>query len=381
MKNFLYHWKTADNWPTLLFLLITPVVALFGTLLWLNLGLFNMPTLWLSFIFLVITGTGITAGYHRLFSHRAYEANRFVQWYFMLAGGAAWQGSVIEWSLDHRVHHQKIDSAQDPYNINEGFGFAHFYWLFHRRQRDWNAERHGDLVKDKMLLWQDRYYSWIAALSSFVLPMAIAGIFWGDWLGGLIIAGVLRTVINHHLTFAINSVCHVWGKQPYSDKHSARDNWFTAFFTWGEGFHNFHHEFATDYRNAIQWYQFDPSKWLIWALSKLGIAWNLKRTPEEKIFARKMNMQEKKITSKIAQRGEALLSLAQAKLNEKKEAFQAAANKLTALRKRYQQDQPAKKAMRRAQWKALKNRMAIHSKELKEAFEAYCRAAREVYNN
>jgi len=138
--------------------------------------------------------------------------------------------------------------------------------------------------------FQHRYYLPLAMLVTFGLPMAIAS-FWGDPWGGLLIGGLTRIVINQHLTFAINSVCHSIGKQPYSDRHSARDNWVTALFTYGEGYHNFHHEFASDYRNGLRPYDWDPTKWLIYLLWKLRLVTEVRTTDAQVIAAKKARMQ------------------------------------------------------------------------------------------
>jgi stearoyl-CoA desaturase (delta-9 desaturase) len=134
--------------------------------------------------------------------------------------------------------------------------------------------------------WQDRYIHLIAALVAFVLPASL-GFLWGGWkaaLGAFLIGGVLRVVVLQHCTFCINSLCHYLGEQPYSSKCSARDSWLLAILTFGEGYHNYHHEFQHDYRNGVKPWNFDPTKWIIWAFSKLGFAHNLRRVPQDKIL-------------------------------------------------------------------------------------------------
>ncbi|MCS6983605.1 MAG: fatty acid desaturase [Leptospiraceae bacterium] len=285
----------AYNYPTILFLLITPPLAFIGTWYWFSSGMTNYPTVVLTLAFFVLTGMGITVGYHRLFAHQSFKTNPVMEILFLLWGAASWQGSALDWSVDHRLHHQRTDTPQDPYNIRQGFWYAHILWLFHKRQRQTHPERDRDLFQNPRIMWQDRYYGIIATLMGFVLPTALAGLLWQDFWGGFFLAGVLRMTVNHHLTFAINSICHLWGSRPYSEKHSARDNWLAALFTYGEGYHNFHHEFPTDYRNGIKWYHWDPSKWVIFLMAKLGLAHNLKRTPVEKIILRKWQVKEKSL--------------------------------------------------------------------------------------
>src|SRR5207237_639872 len=131
-----------------------------------------------------------------------------------------------------------------------------------------------------------------------VMPTVIASL-WGDWLGGFLLAGVLRTVMNHHFTFSINSFAHLFGKRPYSDQNTSRDSWVLALVTYGEGYHNYHHRFPSDYRNGIKAYHWDPTKWLIRSLEKTGQTYNLRLIPNETILRAKLKMDEKRIVRKM----------------------------------------------------------------------------------
>jgi stearoyl-CoA desaturase (delta-9 desaturase) len=159
----------------------------------------------------------------------------------------------------------------------------------------------SDLEMDKWVLLQEIYYVPLGILVSFVFPTALAAL-WGDPLGGLFIAGFLRVVLNHHFTFSINSFCHMIGWQPYSDRDSSRDNWFLALVTYGEGYHNFHHKFPTDYRNGIRAYHWDPTKWMIKVFSFLGLTSDLRSISDEKIFQARLKMDEKRLLRKIEKR-------------------------------------------------------------------------------
>lgn len=132
----------------------------------------------------------------------------------------------------------------------------------------------SDLTSDPMLVWQDKAFDWFSPICALLLPTLVAGLGWGDWLGGLVYAGIIRLVFVHHATFSVNSLAHYLGDQPYENK-SARDSVITAFATLGEGYHNFHHAFPSDYRNAIKWYQYDPTKWTIALYRYLGLATGL----------------------------------------------------------------------------------------------------------
>ncbi len=283
-----------------LFLAGTPLLALIGTtyLIWTD-GI-RLPTLALAFVMMILTGVAVTAGYHRLFSHKAFDANQLFKFLMLVFGAAAFENSARKWSSDHRTHHKFVDTDQDPYNIKRGFFYAHMGWVCLKYDNDKARYTNvPDLVNDKLVMWQEKYYVWIGVTVGYLIPMAI-GSLWGDAWGALILAGFARMVLNHHFTFCINSFCHMLGSQPYSDQNSARDSWFMALFTYGEGYHNFHHKFPSDYRNGIKNYHWDPTKWVIKALSYLGLTLNLRKISDEKILLAKLRMDEKRIVRRLA---------------------------------------------------------------------------------
>ena len=227
----------------------------------------------------------ITAGYHRLWSHKTYEAHWSLRILFALGGAFALQNSALHWSSDHRIHHKHVDNNdKDPYSAKRGFWFSHIGWML----REYNANTYSDyancrdLQKDKIVMWQHKYYVPLAILTNFGIPLLL-GVIYGDIIGMLLVVGVLRLVLSHHSTFFINSLAHIWGSQPYTDKNTARDNAVLAVFTFGEGYHNYHHIFENDYRNGIYWWQYDPTKWLIKSCSWLGLTNKLRVTPKIKI--------------------------------------------------------------------------------------------------
>lgn len=291
------------QWVSILFLTLSPVVGGLSLAYFVSAAKLPGATLILAGAIALVAGMATTAGYHRLFSHRSYEASLPIRVWLLIVGLLGLQGSALEWSIDHRAHHRFVDRDKDPYSIKKGFWFAHILWIFRTRPRDWRPSHNADLFRDKFVFFQHRYFMPLAIFMNFALPMAIAGFFWNDAWGGLLIAGFLRLVFTHHSTFLINSLCHFFGSQPYSDKHTARDNAITAFFTWGEGYHNFHHEFANDYRNGVRWYQFDPGKWAIKMMSYLHLAWGLKRVPDTTIKQRRMQMQKGETLSKLEKWG------------------------------------------------------------------------------
>lgn len=279
----------------------------------------------LFLFFLISTGISITLGYHRLFSHLTFKANPLVKLYTLLFGAAAFEGSALAWSADHRRHHKFVDHDDDPYDISRGLFHAHIGWLLFRRGPETPLTWVRDLQQDKLAWWQHQYYVPIAIFMGFGVP-AILGWMWGGpvaALGGFLLAGVARTVSVHHMTFCINSLCHWIGDRPYSSKCSARDSLIMAIFTFGEGYHNFHHEFQHDYRNGVKPWQFDPTKWAIWLLSKVGLVSNLRTVPEEKILKAQIAEQEiilqKRIQSRppqIADQIQSMVDAARAQMNE-----------------------------------------------------------------
>jgi stearoyl-CoA desaturase (delta-9 desaturase) len=243
---------------------------------------FNPWTAIMASTWMVACSMGITAGYHRLFSHRTYQAAAWVRFAALLLGAASVQNSALRWVNDHRVHHSKVDRDEDPYNINRGFVWAHIGWVLYKDDRVQELKRVRDLRADPLVMWQHRNYVALAIVVGALLPMAL-GALWGDALGGLLIGGFLRLVAQYHATFATNSLAHTLGKRPYDRSTSARDHFVTALFTFGEGYHNFHHRFENDYRNGVRPWQFDPTKWLIFCLACVGAARNLRRAGDDKI--------------------------------------------------------------------------------------------------
>ncbi len=266
-----------------IFLLVMHIVAVIGAVYMVQ--NFDWRTLVLALVWGAMCGLAITGGYHRLFSHPTYKANAFLRAFYLFFGAASVQNSALKWSADHRVHHSKTDTDTDPYNIRRGFWWAHIGWvLFKTNASKTDMSVVSDLKKDPLIRFQDKYYIWIALVSGALAP-ALIGALWGDFMGGLLIAGALRLVVEWHSTFSVNSFTHMFGDRPFCSKGSARDSWLVAFITFGEGYHNYHHRFPIDYRNGVRWYQFDPTKWFVWTMSKIGVTTDLRRTPPERMDA------------------------------------------------------------------------------------------------
>lgn len=152
-----------------------------------------------------------------------------------------------------------------------------------------------DLNEDPVVVWQHRHFVKCVIFMALIFPTLVAGLGWGDWIGGFIYAAILRVFIVQQATFCVNSLAHWLGEQPFDDRNSPRDHVITALVTLGEGYHNFHHEFPSDYRNAIIWYQYDPTKWCIWTWKQLGLASDLKTFRQNEIDKGRLQQQQKKI--------------------------------------------------------------------------------------
>jgi stearoyl-CoA desaturase (delta-9 desaturase) len=308
MSKFRIPFEKVD-WITSSFLIGTFLIAV-TVVPWYIINFEQSWFQWLMFAFMVpATAMSITLGYHRLFSHLSFKAKWPVKLFTLVFGACAFENSCLDWSSDHRKHHKHVDHDEDPYDISKGFFWAHMGWLMFKLRPDKTNDNVNDLIKDRLVMWQHKYVQWIALLVGLVGPAILAGAYnhfftvlpvWQGALGGFLLAGVLRVVVVQHSTFFINSLCHTIGHRPYSTKHSARDSVIMAFATFGEGYHNYHHEFQHDYRNGVKPWQWDPTKWTIWTLSKLGLASNLRRVPDSKILLAEMGEARLRAEEKLA---------------------------------------------------------------------------------
>jgi stearoyl-CoA desaturase (delta-9 desaturase) len=290
------------NWTTSSFLIGTLFLSL--TAVPLYIWHFGLDWFQAAFFFVMFlcTGLSITLGYHRLFSHLSFKAHWAVRLFTLVFGAAAFENSALMWASDHRKHHKNVDHDDDPYDINKGFFYAHMGWLLFKLDPELPYDNVPDLYQDKLVALQDKYIYILGVIVAFVIPTAI-GWAWGGAhaaLGAFLIAGVLRVVVLQHCTFFINSACHTIGNRPYSSRCSARDSWIMALFTFGEGYHNYHHEFQHDYRNGVKPWQFDPTKWTIWILSKLRLVGSLRRVPLERIILAELHETQRNIDAQLA---------------------------------------------------------------------------------
>ncbi len=232
----------------------------------------------LAFVMYIVTGMGITVGYHRLIAHQSFECPDWVKRCALVAGGWALQNSALIWCADHIRHHARTDTDEDPYNASRGFWHSHCGWLFYETPH--RIDKYEiRLRRDPVVLWQHRYY-WAIVASGLALPFVLGVLWHQSLIGGisaLLLGGLFRMFMVLNSTFTINSLCHMVGSQPHGTQDSSRDSWLISFVSFGEGYHNYHHTYARDYRNGPKWYNFDPSKWIIYTLSLFGLATNLRR--------------------------------------------------------------------------------------------------------
>lgn len=303
--------KTKLNWSAILFLggyhllmlALLPIYFIF-------VGAPSAALIGITIFLFFATGLSITGGYHRLFSHSTYKANKIVEFFYILFGTMACQGSALRWAHDHRLHHAHVDGEDDPYSVTKGFWYAHFKWML-TMQAPMSDKVISDLKRNKLLVFQDKYYEILMFMSNLVVTLII-GYCLNNYFGAILFTWLVRQFFLHHCTWFINSLAHYVGHQHYSTEHSAVDNYFISFLTFGEGYHNYHHTFAYDYRNGIRWFHFDPTKWLIWTLHKLGMARDLRTVPDAKISEQMIQVHK-----------EALLDKLKNSLTNKKSEFEA----------------------------------------------------------
>ena len=292
--------KSRLLWHNIAFMVITPILAAVATPVY----LYHYGSTWGLWAFFavcfIINNMSITCGYHRYFSHRSYDVHPIVEWLYIFLASGTFQGTLLQWCTDHRRHHREIDTEMDPYNINQGFWYAHLFWMFKTDDSPEATNYAKDLLKNRWVVFQHKYYAPIAFLVGFGLPSLVGWALGFGWTGGFIIGGALRIVLCQHSTFLINSMAHSFGKQTYTDKHTARDSLFCALLTFGEGYHNFHHSFQADYRNGTRWYHWDPTKWSIQLMATVGLATRLKQAQKEEILKARLAMEERLMISKGA---------------------------------------------------------------------------------
>jgi stearoyl-CoA desaturase (Delta-9 desaturase) len=236
------------------------------------------------------TGFGVTVGFHRHLTHRSFETSRGVRAVLAALGSAAIEGPVISWVADHRKHHTFSDEEGDPHSPHVGHGrgvrgilrglfHAHLGWLFRHDQRGSKERFAPDLLSDPVIRFIDRSFLLWAVVGlavPFGLGVAIGGTVFAG-LTGLLWGGAVRMFVIHHLTYSINSLCHVFGRRPFDTGDESRNLAWLAPLTFGEAWHNNHHAFPTSAAHGMRWWELDPSSLVIRSLERVGLAWDVVR--------------------------------------------------------------------------------------------------------
>lgn len=360
------------HWDTFLF--VTIYHALLIALFPLFLPQFSWTALALCIITYIIGGISITAGYHRLYAHKAYTASPLYEWGVLLGSALAFEMSALKWSYDHRIHHNYVDTERDPYSIKKGFWYAHVLWLFDYK-KTYDESLVKDLVSNPRVVFQDKYYLLIVVamnLGVFFLGWALTG----SALASFYMGFLVRMALIHHCTWFINSLCHTYGSKTYARELSAVDNAILALLTFGEGYHNYHHAFAADYRNGIRWFHFDPTKWLIWTSSKLGLTKGL-RTINKITVQKSLVLKDKKlIIEHLSHEVDEFASEMKVKVEELSKKFEDNSAKLMAKLRELKQASADQKVKLEEEIKALR----IALKETWNEWVELTRTATKHYN-
>ena len=273
-------------------------VGLLGLAMWSAWGgALRWPDLVVMAVTYLLTGLGITVGYHRLFTHRSFKTSAPIRALLAALGSAAIEGPVIEWVANHRKHHQFSDQPGDPHSPHVdraggwrgalgGLFHAHMGWIFSDEDLASEQRYAKDLLADPIVRFIDRTFPlWVLAglAFPFALGLALTGSLAGG-LTGLLWGGAVRIACLHHATFSINSLCHFFGRRRFRTGDESRNLLWLSLPTLGEAWHNNHHAFPTSARHGLRWWQLDPSAWVIAGLERCGLVWDVVRvTPEHEL--------------------------------------------------------------------------------------------------
>lgn len=265
------------------------VVPLLATIFAMYL-LWNRAVHWSDIILLLsmytITALGVTAGFHRMLTHRSFQPHPVVKLLLLVMGSMAVEGAALDWAATHIKHHAYSDREGDPHSPVEGFFHSHVGWMF----RDYEADPNvycRNLVTDPIVMFVSRT-SFVWALLSLVIPFALGG-----WTG-LLWGGLVRIFLTHHVTWSVNSVCHTFGKREFETNDQSRNEWMVGLLGFGEGWHNNHHAFPRSAFHGLHWWQFDLTGYIIWTLERVGLVKEVYRVSPE--------MMARRATKKVAVR-------------------------------------------------------------------------------
>lgn len=281
------------------FVIVAPLLALASAIVW----AWGWGVGWVQLSLLagmyLASGFGVTIGFHRLFSHRSFDAPRPVKWTLAILGSMATEGPLLRWVATHRRHHQHSDGEDDPHSphhhgggirgILAGFWHAHIGWMFYadppdlyRHVRDLSADPALKRISDWCILW---------ILLGLAIPAVLGGILLGSWSGalqGFIWGGLVRICVVHHATWSINSVCHMWGARPFRSQDESRNSFLCGVLGLGEGWHNNHHAFPASARHGLRWWEIDLSYMVIWLMERFGLVYKVRVPSPASLEARRV---------------------------------------------------------------------------------------------
>jgi stearoyl-CoA desaturase (Delta-9 desaturase) len=285
----------AAKTSNLLAVIIPPTVIVAAIVLFWN-DIVGVHDLVVLAVMYALTGFGITVGFHRMLTHRSFQTSKPVEYTFAALGSMAVQGPVIHWVADHRKHHAHTDEEGDPHSPHVGVGsgikgavrgllHAHVGWLLTEQGRAERRKYARDLVEDRGMRYINRHFValvWAGLLLPAVLGFVLTGGTWKGALTGLLWGGFVRVFLLHHLTWSINSVCHFFGRRRFAVEDQSTNVWWLALPTLGEAWHHNHHAFPRSAVHGLRRIEPDPSAWVIWAMEKLGLIWNVVRIAPER---------------------------------------------------------------------------------------------------
>ncbi|GAB0096562.1 hypothetical protein DMENIID0001_120860 [Sergentomyia squamirostris] len=290
------HLKTADetklklHWMWIFLFSVLHISALYG--IWLMITSAKLYTILFAYFLYAVSMIGITAGVHRLWSHRSYKAKFPLRIILMIFSTIAYQRSIWRWTRDHRIHHKFTETDSDPHNSTRGFFFSHMGWLLTKKHQDVLAKEKlidlSDLQADSVVMFQRKYYNILMPIFCYALPLFIPIYFWDESIANSwFIAVHLRHAVSLHSTFLINSAAHAWGNKPYDKNLNPAENVGVSVVAFGEGWHNYHHTFPWDYKAAeLGNYRFNFATAFIDFFAKIGWAYDLKTVSPEIIRKR-----------------------------------------------------------------------------------------------
>ena len=277
-------------WRNIFLMILLHSMGIYG--LYLLLFQCKWQTMYFNVITLQVLALGVTAGAHRLWSHRSYEARLPLRIFLMILNSAMLQNDIYEWSRDHRVHHKFSETDADPHNAKRGFFFSHVGWLLCRKHKDvfekGKTVSLADLEKDPVVQFQRQFYKPLAMFFTFYLPAYIPYYFWGENIYHALFISAFRYAFALHGTWLVNSAAHLYGHKLYDQGINPSENRMVQFMSIGEGYHNYHHVFPYDYSaSELSWtHDFNVSTLFIDAMAWLGLAYNLKKVDKKVVESR-----------------------------------------------------------------------------------------------